>query len=220
MSFRGTLTLLVFVAAVSANAAASAQGTTTPVSAPLPTVQQAVANVQGFYDHTQTFQSDFDQTFLAKAYNQTTRSTGHVAISKPGKMNWVYVDPKGNRVVSDGTTLWIHDAKNDQTIKQPVTKASLPSALSFLTGQGNLANDYTFTMLTGAQANFPGGYVLVGTPKVPNPAVTSVVFYVDQATSQVRRGMFIDGQGNRNSFEFKNPKVNLPVAPGQFVVPP
>ena len=55
---------------------------------------------------------------------------------------------------------------------------------------------------------FPGGIVLVGTPKQPTPAYSKVLFYVDQATSQVRRVMIIDGQGNRNRFDFEAPKVN------------
>ena len=60
---------------------------------------------------------------------------------------------------------------------------------------------------------FPGGYVLVGTPKQPTPAYSKVLFYVDTATSQVRRVMVIDGQGNRNRFDFVSPRVNEPVAP-------
>lgn len=191
-------------------------------SGSLPSVQQAVANVQNFYDHTQTFKSDFDQSYLAKAYNQTKQSTGHVTFAKPGKMEWVYDNPKDNRIVSDGTTIWIYDAGNKQVVQQNVAQSALPSVLSFLSGQGNLAKDYDFQIFDGATMNFPGGYVLVGTPKVANPSVVKVLFYVDKATSQIRRGMVIDGQGNRNRFDFKNPQVNTPVNPAQFkfVAPP
>jgi outer membrane lipoprotein carrier protein len=63
---------------------------------------------------------------------------------------------------------------------------------------------------------YPGGVVLVGTPKSANPAYTKVLFYVDGPTSQVRRVLIIDGQGNRNRFDFVNPQVNLPITPDQF----
>jgi outer membrane lipoprotein carrier protein len=44
---------------------------------------------------------------------------------------------------------------------------------------------------------------------------------VDASTSQVRRVMVIDGQGNRNRFDFINPHVNEPVSAAQFkLVPP
>jgi outer membrane lipoprotein carrier protein len=67
---------------------------------------------------------------------------------------------------------------------------------------------------------FPGGAVLVGTPKQSTPGYSKVLFYVDTATSQVRRVMVIDGQGNRNRFDFVNPKINQPVGPNQFKFTP
>ncbi len=207
----------VFAALLSVAPASRAQAAPT---GPLPSVTQAVSNVQKFYDQSQTFKADFSQEYLAKAYNQTKQSTGHVTFAKPGKMEWVYDTPKDNRIVSDGTTLWVYDATNKQAIKQNVKQSALPSVLSFLSGQGNLNNDFNFQIFPGEQMGFPGGYVLVGTPKTPNPSVAKVLFYVDAATSQVRRGMVIDAQGNRNRFDFKNPQVNMPVAQTQFVYSP
>jgi outer membrane lipoprotein carrier protein len=67
---------------------------------------------------------------------------------------------------------------------------------------------------------FPGGYVLVGTPKQATPSYAKVLFYVDTATSQVRRVMVIDGQGNRNRFDFLNPRLNEPVPSSQFQFAP
>jgi outer membrane lipoprotein carrier protein len=212
------LVALVSTAALTSAPNASAQAA--PGGAPLPSVAQAVQNVQDFYNKSQTFKSDFHQQYLAKAYNQTKDSTGHMEIAKPGKMNWVYDTPKDNRVVSDGTTLWAYDAANKQVAVQNVKQSALPSALSFLTGQGNLAKDFDFQIVDGATMNFPGGYVLVGTPKLPNPSMVKMLLYVDSNTSQVRRGMVIDAQGNRNRFDFINPQVNVPVPPSDFTFTP
>jgi outer membrane lipoprotein carrier protein len=98
----------------------------------------------------------------------------------------------------------------------PMDKAQQPAALAFLTGSGKLDQSFNFQLFDGSAMNFPGGQVLVGTPKSPNPAYDKVLFYVDTQSSQVRRVMIIDGQGNRNRFDFINPQVNLPVTPGQF----
>src|SRR5262249_30291787 len=78
-----------------------------PQAAPQPAnvLTDVVNKVQAFYDKTQSFQSDFTQEFTVKAYNQKKSSKGAVTFSKPGKMDWVYEDPKDNRVVSDGETL-------------------------------------------------------------------------------------------------------------------
>src|SRR5580700_3770953 len=83
-----------------------------------PTAQVAIDKVQAFYDKKS--------------------SHGHVIFSKPGKMHWAYDDPAGNHVVSDGTTLKVYEASNNQMFEQAVDKSQYPAALSFLTGQGKL----------------------------------------------------------------------------------
>src|SRR5580658_9377718 len=191
-----------------------------PASCGAPVADQAVANVQAFYDRSTTFKSDFQQKFWVKAYNQEKSSHGRVTFAKPGKMDWVYDDPKDNRVVSDGNVIKVYEAANKQMYEQPVDKSQYPAALSFLTGTGRLVDAFDFTIVPGDQMKFPGGYVLVGAPKQASVAYSKVLFYVDSATSQVRRVMIIDGQGNRNRFDFVTPRVNDPVTPAQFLFTP
>jgi outer membrane lipoprotein carrier protein len=191
-----------------------------PPGAPPAQVNEAVAKVQAFYNQTTSFQSDFEQEFVVKIHNTKKTSRGHVIFAKPGKMSWTYDDPQGNRVVSDGTLLRVYEASNKQMFEQTVDKSQYPAALGFLTGQGKLADTFNFELYKGETMNFPGGFVLFGTPKVPTPAYQKVLFYVDAQTSQVRRVMVVDGQGNKNRFDFKNPRVNEPIAPNQFVFTP
>src|SRR5579859_7659864 len=191
-----------------------------PSAASAPSAEQAVQSVQAFYDKSTTFKSDFEQKFWVKAYNREKRSSGHVTFAKPGKMEWVYVDPKDNRVVSDGKIIRVYEASNKQMFEQPVDTTQYPAALSFLTGTGKLSDAFDFELLSGNEMKFPGGYVLKGTPKQPTAAYSMVLFYVDAGTSQVRRVMVIDGQGNRNRFDFVSPRVNEPVAATQFTFTP
>jgi outer membrane lipoprotein carrier protein len=222
---------VVPIAAAVAHADDSAQGAPAPVApaavapaavAPLPPAADIVDKVQAFYNQTATFKSDFEQTFLVKAYNMTKKSHGTVVFKKPGMMDWSYVDPAGNRVVSDGTTLNVYEANNKQLYRQPVSASQYPAALSFLTGQGQLSSSFDFELRDGAgPLGFPGGYVLIGTPKVKTAAYQKVLFYVDKATMQIRSVLILDGQNNRNRFDFLNPRVNDPVDANQFVfVPP
>jgi outer membrane lipoprotein carrier protein len=197
-------------------------GTPAACLGPTSTADQAVACVQKVYDASQTFGSDFSQQFWVKAYNTQKSSHGHVTFVKPGKMHWTYDDPQssGNRVVSDGAVIKVYEANNKQMYEQPVDKSQYPAALSFLTGTGKLTDAFTFELKTGDEMKFPGGVVLVGTPKQPTAAYSKVLFYVDQGTSQVRRVMIIDGQGNRNRFDFETPKVNETVPPELFKFTP
>jgi outer membrane lipoprotein carrier protein len=191
-------------------------------AAPLATqqTQDALVKVQQFYDKTSSFRSDFTQKFWVKAYNQEKESKGHVTFAKPGKMDWVYDNPKDNRVVSDGTTLRVYEAANRQMFEQAVNKSQYPAALAFLTGTGKLSDVFNFELYAGEKMGFPGGYVLVGAPKEATPAYQKVLFYVDTQTSQVRRVLVLDGQGNRNRFDFENPRVNEPILGSQFQFTP
>ena len=193
---------------------ASAQ--TVPAALDAAKTTDTVSKVQAFYDKAQTFSSDFDQQYTIKAYNQVKTSKGHLVFAKPGKMDFTYSDPPNNRVVSDGSKLQAYEAANKQMYETPVNKSQHPAALSFLTGTGKLSESFNFTAYDGKDFQFPGGIVLMGDPKTPNPAYTKVLFYVDSGSSQVRRVMIVDGQGNRNRFDFKDPQVNLPVTPNQF----
>ena len=185
---------------------------------PAPAAQTAamVDKVQNFYDKTTSFQSAFTQEYFVKSHNLRKESKGDVIFEKPGKMDWQYANPAGNRVVSNGQLLKVYEAANKQMFEQPVNASQYPAALSFLVGGGKLANIFDFQLFPGASMNFPGGDVLVGTPKQATPAYTKVLFYVDTASSQVRRVLIVDGQGNRNRFDFENPKVNVQVPANQF----
>jgi outer membrane lipoprotein carrier protein len=216
-------------ATLSSDACAQGMGGATPPAASAaacigltapPQVDQAVACVQWVYDQSRTFQASFEQQFTVKAYATQKSSSGDVFFEKPGKMLWRYSNPPNNRVVSDGAVIKVYEANNSQMYEQAMGKSQYPAALSFLTGTGNLAQAFDFTLMPGTQLGFPGGYVLVGAPKQPTPAYSKVLFYVDLGTSQVRRVMIIDGQGNRNRFDFNNPQFNLTVAPGLFQYTP
>jgi outer membrane lipoprotein carrier protein len=213
------LVLLVALAAapVLAGAPAAAQQAQ---ALPADQALAAAQKVQAFYDKTTTFQSDFTQEFFVKAHNVKKQSKGKVTFAKPGKMHWVYSEPKDNRVVSDGAVLRVYEAQNKQMFEQNVDKSQYPAALAFLVGGGKLDQIFNFELFDGAAMNFPGGQVLVGTPKQPTPAYTKVLFYVDTATAQVRRVLIVDGQGNRNRFDFDSPRVNDPVDGSVFTFTP
>ncbi len=186
-----------------------------------PTADDIGGRVQAFYDSTKTFKATFTQTYTIKVQNVKKVSTGKVTFEKPGKMSWVYDAPNNNRVVSDGTTIKVYEKENEQMFETAVKGSQYPAALAFLMGQGKLTKDFTLRLLDPAQMKFEGGYVIEATPKDATPAYQKVLLYVDAQTSQVRRALILDAQGNRNRFDFDKPIVNQPAAKGEFdFVPP
>ncbi len=180
-------------------------------------VASAVARVQANYEKVRAFRARFKQDYWVKAYDQRKKSTGAVLFARPGKMSWTYDEPKGNRVVSDGKLLRVYEEGSKQLFEQPVDKSQYPQALGFLTGESKLAETFTFEANEGASMNFPGGIVLVATPKQPLASVQKVLLYVDAATHYVRRVLLLDAQGNRNRFDFDEVKLDEPIDGREFV---
>jgi outer membrane lipoprotein carrier protein len=175
--------------------------------------------VQRFYDSAQTYQSDFKQRYWIEAFGTYRDSSGTVVFSKPGKMRWVYSN-NGNVVVSNGKELKVYEKENRQMYLQTVNDTQYPAALSFLLGTGSLSATFDLQLLDSTKLQFPGGYVLMGTPKAATPAYQKILFYIDKQTYQVRRVLLIDAQRNRNRFDFENAKVNLRVDPVMFTYNP
>ena len=180
-------------------------------------VTAAVARVQANYEKVRAFRARFKQDYWVKAYDQRKKSSGAVVFARPGKMSWTYDEPKGNRVVSDGKLLRVYEETSKQLFEQPVDKSQYPQALGFLTGESKLAETFTFEANEGASMNFPGGVVLVATPKQPLASVQKVLLYVDSATHYVRRVLLLDAQGNRNRFDFDDVKLDEPIDAREFV---
>lgn len=180
------------------------------------TGDEIAKKVQTFYDSTKTFKADFKQEYTIKVQNVKKASSGKVVFEKPGKMSWTYDAPNGNRVVSDGKVIKVYEKENEQMFETPVKSSQYPAALAFLMGTGNLTKDFSFRLLDAAQMKFEGGYVIEGTPKEATPAYQKILLYVDAATSQVRRVLILDAQGNKNRFEFNSPVANQVVDKKEF----
>ena len=147
---RGDLLTLLLALLVFFARDASAQNAT-------PDVATAVANVQAFYNRTSTFSADFAQQYLAKAYNQTKTSAGHVIFSKPGKMDW---NTATRRTTASSPTARRSASTRpgpSRCTSRTSTQSQYPAALSFLTGQGSLDSNFTFQIMPGAQMSAPGG---------------------------------------------------------------
>lgn len=191
------------------SAAPTAAATTTADAATLTTATDVAKLVQDSYDKIGTYEADFTQTYTMKAFGETKKTSGHVTFVKDGgKMRWDYAEPKGNIVVSDGKDLWSYVDSDKAARKMAVKDSQMPTALSFLTGKGNLTADFNLTLVDSTKFKYVGGYVLEGKPKAATNLYNTVLFYIDAKTGQVRRVLIVDAQDNRNRFEFAAPAVN------------
>jgi len=184
------------------------------------TARQIAVRVQTFYDATRTFQARFKQTYRIKVQNVKKVSKGSVAFQKPGKLSFRYDQPNGNRVVSDGKKIKVYERDNQQMYVSKVRMSQYPAALAFLMGKGRLLRDFKLRLLDSKRLKMEGGYVLECVPKDATPAYTKLLMYIDGPTSQVRRVLILDAQGNRNRFDFSSPVVNEAIPASEFTFTP
>jgi len=149
-------------------------------------------------------------------------STGVVYVERPSKVSFRYDPPSKNRIVSDGTTLKVYIAEDNQMIQTPVDKTQYPGALAFMMGNG-IASSFNFTVNTRAAY---AGTVLEGKPLVPNPSYETVMFFVDGGLlakadpGAMARVLILDAQSNKNRFDFSGATQPATIPADEFTFTP
>ncbi|HTO55135.1 MAG TPA: outer membrane lipoprotein carrier protein LolA [Myxococcota bacterium] len=161
--------------------------------------QKTLAAVQKRYDGVHDLRASFVQKSFSPAVGKESESHGTVVVQRPGKMRWEYAAPDARVIVLDGAAikLWNPDDKQLQ-IAAVASSGVSPTALSFLMGQGSLADSFT-----ASQESEPGrgerGLLLK--PK-GDATFESLVLWLDPKTLQLRESVVVDLFGNRTRVRF------------------
>lgn len=191
---------------------------TTAPAATVPDAGALMAGVQAFYQQTTDFKARFAQTYVNKAFARTQTSGGRVFFKKPGRMRWDYDPPNPKLLISDGTTLWVYEPQESQAFKRALKTSQLPVALTFMSGQGKLEDEFTGAALPPPDAT---SWLLALTPKHGTGDYQSVQLQVDRKTFAVTASTVVDPVGNTNTIVFSSFETNkgLPDKGFEFTPP-
>jgi outer membrane lipoprotein carrier protein len=186
---------------------------------------QVVKGVQNFYRTTQQLTAKFRQSNYNKTFGLPTVNDGKVYLKKPGKMRWDYFSKRDKTKVtrsqmSDGKMIWAVDVNGKWYYKQDLTKSTLPVAVTFLTGKGDLTKEFDARLLTGSKYGGPTDKVLELTPKKPSAQFKTLVLVVDPASYRVKKSIVTTATGDTNEFAFFEPDTTKPIADTTFVFNP
>jgi outer membrane lipoprotein carrier protein len=183
-----------------------------------PALKPLVATMQKVYERTRSFEADFEQTYVSRAFRRSETSTGHVAYARPGKMRFDYRSPTVKSFLVDGSALWIIQPADRQALVDRCFKSdAMTSSLTFLFGQGKLAEQFTISADTAPS----GGLArLVLAPRKLQPAYSKLILDVDPSTGRVAASTVVDNQGNTNSFAFSNASYDGKQPADRFVYKP
>ena len=123
------------------------------------------------YDSVRDFSADFTHEAESGVLRKKLVERGSVMVKKPGKMRWAYKAPEEKLFVSDGVRMYMHTPADNQVIVSAVPADNqATTAVLFLTGKGNLARDFTVSLIEGAPA---GTYALKLQPQARRSATTT-----------------------------------------------
>jgi outer membrane lipoprotein carrier protein len=207
------LTLWIFSVLAAPPAVAPA-----PKSAPAPAPASAVAaapaadaahvvdGIQSFYATTKDLTAKFTQTYTYKVHDRTQVRTGTVFFKKPRMMRWDYATPQKQLFVADGATLWVYEPGEAQVFKRSLADSQLPVALTFMTGEGKLADEFDAKLLPAPDA---AHYLVELIPKRDEGDYKSLRLLVDRQTFAVKTSTVVDPVGNINQVDFGDVQTNL-----------
>ena len=184
-----------------------------------PPVKPLVSKIQKFYDSTRDLHAHFDQV-LESGIGGKKKASGEVWLKKPGKMRWDYAKPEKKLMLSDGQTLWVYEPEDEQAFKQDLRSSTLPASVSFLFGQGRLAEEFTITVDHPKDLAQSGEVVLKLVPKVATASYRYLHFVVDPKSGLVRETVIYDQQGGTNTLSFNGVETNRGVADSRFKFAP
>lgn len=174
--------------------------------------------VQRAYESVQNLQAGFTQVaYLKSAAKALAPSSGQLWLEKPGKMRWEFQKPDVKTFVSDGKTIWMYDADENQVLVSQNAGQSV-TALNFLQGLGKLEKQFEVSVAEVPDgATDPRAEFLSLKPKSEDDIqLQEIVLGVDRKTDLAEEVTLVDQLGNRTHLAFHDISVNKGVAAKTF----
>jgi outer membrane lipoprotein carrier protein len=188
---------------------------------PASDVQAIAEAVDNRYNHLQTLQAEFTETYRGAGIERT--ESGSLWLKKPGKMRWEYRSPKEKLFLSDGKDAWFY-LPGDRQVRRTSTKKldDLRSPLGFLLGKSRLEKE--LDGLSAAPDVVPltaGNTVLRGVPKAMADRIHEVVLEITP-DYRIARIQFEEADESVTEYRFSDQRENagIPDQRFHFVPPP
>jgi len=192
------------------------------LASPLP-LDDLMAKMQESYDNTADMKAGFSQETIIKSMNKKQREEGIVYYKKPRQMLWDYTKPKVKKLIINASKAWFYIPQDNAVYIQDADKIFKSQlAVRFLSGIGNLRNDFDIAYAQDNATDSQGHYRLTLKAKTADLGVSNLKMTVDKDTYQVIECSFFDAYGNDTRIQFRNIKVNtsLPDRLFNFKPPP
>jgi len=184
-------------------------------SASAANVSEIAAKVDKRYNHLQTLQANFTETYSGAGV--TRSESGVLWLKRPGKMLWDYVQPQPKVFVTDGRWAWFYVPGERQARKAALKNLDdLRSPLRYLLGKTKLEKELAgLSLAADVSPQVAGNIVVRGVPKGMEDRVAGVLLEVTPE-GEIARMVVNEVDGATTEYSFSNQRENLPVADQRF----
>ncbi|MDC1286972.1 outer membrane lipoprotein chaperone LolA [Gammaproteobacteria bacterium] len=159
--------------------------------------------------------ADFKQTQRDEDKNIVQQSRGTLALQRPGKFAWHYTHPFEQRIIADGSELWIYDVELDQVTVKPMDQGLANAPIMILMKQADINEQFEVSEV--GQRKFLYWVELL--PHGGDLEYTHIYIGIDD--EQVRAMELQDQFGQSTQIVFENLRVDVVHNPATFrFVPP
>ncbi len=185
-------------------------------------VDAILARAAATYNAAKTATATFEQTLTNPMTGTSSVSRGEFARQQPDRFSFRFTDPAGDRIVADGTSLWIYtpSAAPGQVIKLPLAEAGAGSL--DLGAQFFASPRERFVVADGGSSTIDGRPVriLTLTPRKSGEMFTRATVWLDAGDGTLRQFETVDGMGLKRRVVVRDLEVNVPVKAASFTFTP
>lgn len=176
------------------------------------------------YTGMRSMRADFRQTITNPLTGTTAVSSGVLLRKDPNLLSISFHDPKGDRIVSDGTSLWVYlpSSAPGQVIKMP---AAGNSSMGMVDPGGLFLSSPSsrYTISSGGTGTVGGRKTTIVNlvPRRANNAFSRAKVWVDASDYTIRQFEIVDANGLTRLVTISNVRPNAVIGAGEFrFIPP
>jgi len=176
-------------------------------------VDAVIKSVEAAYKDVQTLKADFVQVTRSKAMGDETRQRGKVRLKRPKKMRWVFTQPASQEFVTNGDTMWVWSAADNQVIVSKGAAGGGSGVSQLLDDLNRLGELFDVELL---DSKGRPNTILLGLKPKTDAGFQSLKLRLMKKSFLVDEVVMIDAFGNEVQLTFNMVKTNTPIEDAEF----
>lgn len=176
-----------------------------------PDGKDVLRRVRRAYDRVNSFQAEFDQTFIWKLAGSEQTMSGHFYMSRPNKFR---VQTDVQTVVTDGRTVWSYSPATQQVILNDFDPATMPLRPDNFLLQ--FPDDDHVTYVGEQRLDGQKVHVLDVLPKDTALGITSARVWVDMKTWMAQKVTYVSANEDTTVYVLRNIQLNASIPDTTF----